>query len=276
MVLRYIGTAATEGVPAVFCGCDTCRRARAAGGRNIRMRSQALVDGKLLLDFPADTAAHFFSGVLPLNDIHHLLITHRHGDHFYPTEFGNMRENFCHPANDIPLTIYASKTAGESVIRELESANLVNLGRAVYKEAVPFEPFKIENYTVTALPADHDPTSGPLVYLISDGEKTMLYAHDSGYFPDGTWDYLEKTRPYLNMLSIDCTEGAVLKRRDHMCLETDREVCARMRESGIIDDKTLIYLNHFSHNGLKTYDEMVPLAAEYGFNVSYDGCVVEF
>ena len=55
MKLQYFGTAAAEGWPALFCGCDACRRAREAGGRNIRTRSQALIDDKLLIDFPADT-----------------------------------------------------------------------------------------------------------------------------------------------------------------------------------------------------------------------------
>ena len=35
-------------------------------------------------------------------------------------------------------------------------------------------------------------------------------------------------------------------------------------------------LNHFSHNGLATYDEIVKQAKPYGFLVSYDGMTVEF
>ena len=58
MKLQYFGTAAAEGWPSLFCGCDACRRAREAGGRNIRTRSQAMIDDKLLIDFPADTYLH--------------------------------------------------------------------------------------------------------------------------------------------------------------------------------------------------------------------------
>ena len=50
MKLTYLGTAAAEGWPAAFCNCDGCRAARRLGGRNIRTRSQALVDDALLLD----------------------------------------------------------------------------------------------------------------------------------------------------------------------------------------------------------------------------------
>ncbi len=43
MKLQYLGTAAAEGWPALFCDCYSCRRARIAGGRNIRTRSQAML-----------------------------------------------------------------------------------------------------------------------------------------------------------------------------------------------------------------------------------------
>lgn len=54
MIFRYMGTAAAEGIPALFCQCDVCRRAAEAGGRNIRGRSGAMINGKILIDFPAD------------------------------------------------------------------------------------------------------------------------------------------------------------------------------------------------------------------------------
>lgn len=51
MKFQYFGTAAAEGWPALFCTCDNCRRAAKAGGRNLRTRSQAAVDDKLLSIF---------------------------------------------------------------------------------------------------------------------------------------------------------------------------------------------------------------------------------
>ena len=50
MKIRYMGTAALERIPAVFCNCETCQRAMAAGGRNIMTRSQALIDDRLLIE----------------------------------------------------------------------------------------------------------------------------------------------------------------------------------------------------------------------------------
>ena len=44
MKIKYLGTAAYEGVPALFCRCEVCRGSRAAGGRNVRSRQQAILD----------------------------------------------------------------------------------------------------------------------------------------------------------------------------------------------------------------------------------------
>ena len=59
MKLKYLGTAAAEAFPAVFCNCKYCNEARELGGKNIRTRSQAMINDDLLIDFPADTYAHF-------------------------------------------------------------------------------------------------------------------------------------------------------------------------------------------------------------------------
>ena len=59
MKIQYLGTAAAEGIPAIFCECETCKKTRERGGKNIRTRSQALIDDKILIDLPADTYLHF-------------------------------------------------------------------------------------------------------------------------------------------------------------------------------------------------------------------------
>ena len=52
MKLKYLGTAAAEGYPAMFCDCENCRKAWIEKGRNIRRRSQAITDSELPIDFP--------------------------------------------------------------------------------------------------------------------------------------------------------------------------------------------------------------------------------
>ena len=55
MELLFMGTAAAEGAPALFCECEHCKFARKHGGREIRSRAGALLDGVLKLDFGPDS-----------------------------------------------------------------------------------------------------------------------------------------------------------------------------------------------------------------------------
>ena len=49
MKIKYLGTAAAEAFPAIFCNCKYCEEARELGGKNIRTRSQSLVNDDLLI-----------------------------------------------------------------------------------------------------------------------------------------------------------------------------------------------------------------------------------
>ena len=73
MKIKYLGTAAYEGIPSLFCECETCKKARAFKGKNIRTRSQALINDDLLIDFPPDTLVHANTYGIDFQRIHHYL-----------------------------------------------------------------------------------------------------------------------------------------------------------------------------------------------------------
>lgn len=83
MKVKYLGTGAAEGIPALFCHCAICEQARVLGGKNIRTRAQALIDNELLVDFGPDTFFHTLKYNIRLADIEYCLITHNHDDHLY-------------------------------------------------------------------------------------------------------------------------------------------------------------------------------------------------
>lgn len=273
MKLQYLGTAAAEGFPSMFCGCDSCRRAKKAGGKNIRTRSQAIIDDKLLIDFPADTYLHMLYNGLDLNYIQSVLVTHAHADHFYPSDFENRIEGYAHIPEDAPrtITVYGSAAVG----RRMKSLVDRSRGKIAFEELLPYEAYVIDGYSVTPLLADHDPASGALIYLIGDGKSNLLYAHDTGYFPEETWHHLENFRCRLARVSIDCTGGLGAQYKSgHMGTEACCETRDRLIEIGRADQNTAFCLNHFSHNGKSTYDDLAGPAEKMGFDVSYDGKVV--
>ena len=92
MKITYYGTAAGEAWPGVFCSCELCQKARELGGKNIRTRSQALINDDLLLDMPPDNYLHSLYYGLDLSKVKTLLFTHSHSDHCYPGDLELLRE----------------------------------------------------------------------------------------------------------------------------------------------------------------------------------------
>lgn len=275
MKLKYLGTAAAEGIPGMFCNCRVCRNALKIRGKEIKTRSQALLDDKLLIDFPADTYMHILNHGLDLRNIHNVIITHSHSDHFYPNDFWCRFEGIAYDIVEEPLNIYVTEAGYNKALRQLGED--MNETRVKFHKIAPFEPFDVEDYHIIPLAADHDSSTNPVIYIIEKGGKSLLYAHDTGIFPDSTWDYLEKYNKKFELISLDCT-GVAQKnlRRSHLCLNTDKEVYDRLTEIGVCDKNTIVYVNHFSHNGMLTHKELVVEAEKYGFLVTYDSLEVVF
>lgn len=275
MKLQYLGTAAAEGTPAIFCHCSVCRKARQAGGRNIRTRAQALVDDRILLDFGLDTYCHALRYNLDLASIHTCLITHTHTDHLIPEEFEFREPWMCHLEQEDTLFVYGSAEVGE-YLQVKEDGRILDSERSMFREVRPFEPFEAEGYRVTPLPATHG-TRQPLVYAIERDGISMLYAHDTSFFCEDAWRYMTEQHMHFQLVSLDCTEG--IRKIDytgHMNIERDIEMREHMCSLGLIDDSTRVIANHFSHNGGAIYDELLDPAVNHGLEIAYDGMIVEF
>ena len=276
MKIQFLGTCAAEGIPAFWCNCENCRRSREIGGRAVRSRSQALVDGKLLIDFPADTYWHLMTNGLDLLNIENCLITHSHSDHLYERDLRMIAPGFSHVPEGYKFNVYGSEKVcdymADQIMPIAEKHGIISLNNLD-----TFTPAKIGSYTVTALPSIHDPKSGPQFYMI-EGEKTLLYAHDTHFFSDDVWEYFERVKPKFGLVSLDCTNACLpLTYVGHMGLEENVKVKERMLSMGIADENTIFVCNHFSHNGTNVvYDDFVPIAAREGFIVSYDGLSVTF
>lgn len=275
MKFQYLGTAAAEGVPALFCQCDTCRRSRQLGGRNIRTRAQALVDDKLLLDFCPDTNLHSLQYGLEFGNIHSCFITHIHGDHLIPKEITMRRVSFAYLDDEsTPLTIYGSAETGKELKAD-DEGKVIPDGRVLFQEVKAFEPLMVEGYDIIPLKAAHG-TQMPLIYAIGKDGKWLLYAHDTDRFDEETWAYLKESGIRFDFVSLDCTAGKIpIDYFGHMNLARDKMVRARMLEEGMADENTRFCVNHFSHNGQITYDDAVDPTVCDGFEVSYDGMIVE-
>lgn len=278
MKLTFLGTAAAEGCPAVFCNCRYCAEAREKGGKDIRTRSQSLINDDLLIDLPADTYHHFLQNRIRGDRIKHLLITHGHGDHYYPKELFNRGSCYAHNMEVQTLDVICPETVFLRVTADVAEADRdVARGLAIHL-ARPFQTMKFGDYEITPLPAKHAFGQSAVIYVIRQGDKTLLYAHDTGYPYREVLDYIREKGLYFNFATFDCTNAhlPIDDSGSHMGFDNVGRLIEELKGYGAIDENSLLYVNHFSHNGDCIHERMTESAARVGCKVSYDGCGVEF
>lgn len=277
MKIQYLGTAAAEGIPAIFCHCETCKKARERKGRNLRGRSGCVINDTTLIDFPPDIYPLSVQLDLDLAKIKDLFITHSHSDHFTPAEL-LMRMPGCYAILEEgtpPLKLYGNeetkKVLKEATIREFEKEEIdfIEFYLLEYYKAIKSE----SGVYLTHLPANHklDEKSG--IFLAEEREKRFLYAHDTGWFLEETWKYLSGKE--LSAVSLDCTNGRNRDNGTHMGFPNILETVEKLKEIGCVTEKTVVIINHFSHNGHATYEELCELAEPYGIITAYDGMILE-
>lgn len=274
MKLQYLGTAAAEGIPGMFCNCEICENARKVKGKEIKTRSQALLDDTVLIDFPADTYMHILNNGIRLDEIHTLIITHSHSDHFYPKDLWCRADSIANNIEEKPLNVYVTKS-GYTCANDFLKKEAISDRRVALHEIFPFVPFEAEGYRFIPLAADHSDIADSVIYIIEKDNKTLLYAHDTGYFKPEAWDFLSKYDRKFDLISLDCTGMLMDYRSGHMGLKADIEVYKRLLDMKLCDENTKVYLNHFSHNGEATHEQFSKIAAEHGFIVTFDGMTVE-
>lgn len=278
MKLTFLGTAAAEGMPAVWCNCETCLRAKAAGGNDIRTRSQIIIDRDVLIDLPPDTYMHALKNKLDLSAVRDVFITHAHMDHCYPQELVLHGEPYAHNMVSPTLNIYGNET----VIGITDAANSRELSQkvaATLKTHVlkPFDTAQICGGTVTALPAVHTKNEDCFIYAVRRDGKTALIFNDSGRLSDETHDKIAALGFKFDLISFDCTYGYYEKGigARHMGMLDNAKEAQQFAKRGVTHGGTKFILTHFSHNGTLLHREMSRKAAELGFDVAYDGLTVE-
>ena len=285
MKIRFLGTAAAEGVPALFCTCKMCAYARKVGGREIRSRAGSLVDGVLKLDFGPDSFMQMVNNHLDYMPIQSFLITHSDDDHIDADELVYRRPGFAAiPEGYPPLTVYGNAAVGKKIEHLLWDGLRFQL-------AEPYTPFDVEGYTVTAMDAvhclDNSTKQFPceyrgttfyrseraLIYLIEKGGKSLLYAHDTDELDPRVFEALKGKK--LDLISMDGNNGSWNPEWvGHMSAKKNLKMREQLLQCGAADAHTIFVSNHFSHNGLVPYEEMEKLLP--GFVVSYDSLEIEF
>lgn len=269
MRLRFLGTAASEGYPNPFCTCANCARARALGGRNLRLRSALLVNDDLLVDLGPDLLAGAQKQQWSLGHVTTALVTHAHEDHLDPTNI-RFRQEQQMAVRPRRLSIFGPPQVVQAILQAVEDveAVLVDL-RQVHGS----QSWEHGAYSFASYPANHG--KGLLqsyLYAVSDGRRRLLYACDTGPLLEPTWQALSGLA--FDVIVLDETLG-LGGRYGHMNIGQFSEHFRRFQAEGTLKPGGRMVAQHFSHMWNPVHDELVGMLEPQGVIVAYDGLTME-
>ena len=264
MRVRLLGTGAADGIPGWYSDTEVSRHARAVGGREIRSRSAALIDGHFKIDLPPDTAWQMTRDGLDARDWTGLVFTHSHNDHLAVDElqYGLFPFN----SNEfLPFPIYGNTTVCNLIRERYPHWPIETV------ETRSFEQFEHLGTRVTPIRAHHGSGDEDTHNLLFEREgRTVLYATDTGVWLEPTWEFLSGCK--VDALVIECTEGlASTQYAGHIDVQELFLVVRRLREMGTLGMDATTWTTHHSHQGQVTHTQFEQLLQEEGIFAGYDG-----
>ncbi|MBQ8880342.1 MAG: hypothetical protein IJY69_05855 [Clostridia bacterium] len=280
MKITILGSGGGEGFPAAFCSCDHCNMVRRAGGKSLRTLSQTLINDDLMIDLPPDSAWHSVRFGVNFGDIADFLITHTHSDHFDTYLLRHHGMWYAHNMKYPNINVYGSSDVRFVFDKVAEAYGGVNsaIAESVHiKEISAYETRAVGKYSVTALPAKHAPKLVALNYVIKENGKVLVYFHDTGFPEQEILDFIKKNFGRVDCVMMDATMGTANTpdTANHMCFDQDKRLAVLLCEMGIADEKTVLVVNHFTHNNAETHDRIEEIFAGTGIIPAYDGMVIE-
>lgn len=257
------GSGAADGIPALFSDSRVSRYAREHGGKDIRSRSAALVDGQLRIDFGPDTWHQLVRDRIDARDLTSIVFTHSHEDHLCLSELQYMLYSFT-PELAAPLTIFANT----SVISQIEARYPDFPFELIVTKS--FEAVTFGDYTITPIAAYHKLDEDCHNLLIERDGKTLLYGTDTGYWREPTWEFLAGC--HVDGLILECTDGRVVSGyHGHLSISGFVETIERLRTLGTLREGAPIVSTHHCHYGDATHEELVQQLEPHGVTVGFDG-----
>lgn len=275
MKITFLGTGAI-GYPFAFCNCENCTNARKYKGKSLRKKSSILINDDLIIDLTTDTQIAMTMYDKNLGKIKYLLQTHSHHDHFDPNLLTS-RLTYITDKKQKLLEIIAHKKCLEVMNKKIYNEEKTGLLTEVEQQKllVKITPINegeertIGNYKVKAIQSNHDENEGSLLYLVKSENKIIFYATDTSILTEKSLKTLEKEK--LDIVIMDHNFGNVSYYNSHLNEKLFIEQINKLKELNIINEKTLIYGTHISHEGNPYHEIAEKKAISNGYHIAYDG-----
>lgn len=284
MRIRFLGTGAATAAPLPFCRCQFCQELRRE--HQFRRRASLLIDDGLIIDFGPDVPQMAAELDIDLTQIHTVLQTHSHADHFDAGHIVTRIPGYA--AEDQPeLLLMGSPLTMEHIREKLmreegadadiaddAACSAMNL---LIRSLQPGTTVHTCQYDILPIAVPHDVRDGSVIYVVSDplSGKSVLYATDSPAFPEEVWQQLSAFR--LDCAILDHTYGTLPHAlcSSHMDAHQFVATVRRLREQGILKPDAPAYATHISHEAHGSIARMQTFADENGYILPHDGLAIE-
>jgi len=276
MKVTVLGSAAAEGFPGVWCSCETCRKAKALGGKDLRMRTCYLVDEDTFVDFGPDVYPQILKFGIDMLKVRRIVFTHSHDDHMNPAELrwrqGGGR--FC--AVETPIDVVGTGALLKELIKGCVDVHAYGPEalKLNFLESTDGKWLTSGDVEIFSIPAVHATGIKAQCQVLRRGGKTLFVCHDTGFLTEEAWKMLEGIR--MDAVIIDGTFGVRDFAGSHMGGKYVVETRDRLVAMGCLAKDGLAVVNHFTHNGKVLHADLCAYFEPKGFQVGYDGMVLEF
>ena len=254
MRICFLGTGASEGIPAMGCHCQHCLRARREDGRLVRRRNAVLFslpEYNLLLDTPPDIRELLEANAV--ENISGIFLTHEHYDHT-----AGLEEFLYWPQN---LDLFTDPRVYRRLIRQSWGERLPEI--AFYLPVRPGMPIEFHRFTLIPFEVRHGVPCLALA-LFEEGRRVI---------------HLADSDRRLSNYALNLIQGADLlivntpffESRDDEAHLSVEDAIALQQQTGVQH----LVLSHFNHHN-RPHDELEAYAAQFSdVTMAYDGLMLE-
>lgn len=211
------------------------------------------------------------------------LQTHEHHDHLEPSNFSS-RSRECQVVGGVRLDYYATRGAIGRAARGLHAgidADSLAIAEEFDLCVHPIsagQSFWAGPYRITAVRATHGSEIEPLLFAIEREGRAFFYATDTGPLGEDAWATLGALRDdgiRFNAVALDHTFGVNERATGHLNGEQFVETVARLRDDGLLAGDCRVFAHHLGHHSNPPHPELVEIGHAGGYEIAYDGLVVD-
>lgn len=266
--VQFLGTGAADIHVPDHCGCENCSYIRAKGGRNKRRFSSLYAHPGVVIDFSTTGMTSLEECGIHPRDIHYLLFTHSHGDHFNASA---LMELITARGDAQPLSVFGNSTVVHLIKHHIDSlAKDIALNVTVIKA---FQDFVAGEWQCTSLAANHAVDDEQcLLYTLTRNGRTVLYATDTTWFPAKTFFALQNKK--LDVAIVEATFGPETEAEyliTHLNFHFNGLIRDHLIKKKILKPEGIYALTHLSLHFIAPYDKIHPEMLRQGMLIPHDG-----